>query len=107
MAYTFSFLGSLLALMLAKRARDNVDGTRLRLLRVAALVIGSTGTWLMHFVAILGFDVPGLALRFALAVSALSLALAVGIVGFGLLVVGLGQRLSALRFLFGGPITGI
>ena len=107
MAYTFSFLGSLLALMLAKRARDNVAGKRLRLLLVAALVLGSTGIWLMHFVAMLGFDVPGMALRYDLAVTAVSLALAVGIVAFGLLVVGLGQRLAAWRFLFGGPITGI
>jgi len=107
MAYTFSFLGSLLALMLAKRARDNNGGKRLRLLLVAALILGSTGIWLMHFVAILGFDVPGLALRYDLFVTALSLTIAVGIVGFGLLVVGLGRRLAAWRFLFGGPITGI
>ncbi len=107
MAYAFSFLGSLLALMLAKRARDNHDGKRLRLLLIAALVLGSTGIWLMHFVAILGFDVPGTALRYDLFVTALSLAIAVGIVGFGLLVVGLGEQLAAWRFLFGGPITGI
>jgi NO-binding membrane sensor protein with MHYT domain len=107
MAYAFSFLGSLLALLLAKRARDSRDGKRLRLLLIAALVLGSTGIWLMHFVAILGFDVPGLVLRYDLFVTALSLAIAVGIVGFGLLVVGLGEQLAAWRFLFGGPITGI
>jgi len=106
LAYTFSVLGSLLALMIAIRARERTGGRRIGLLVLAATVLGSTGIWLMHFIAMLGFDVPSLSLRYDLWLTMVSLVTAVVVVGFGLLVVGTG-RLSVWRVLLGGPITGL
>jgi NO-binding membrane sensor protein with MHYT domain len=60
----------------------------------------------MHFVAMLGFEVPTLSMRYNVFLTAFSLVLAVVVVGFGLLVVGLG-RLTVWRILIGGPLTGI
>jgi NO-binding membrane sensor protein with MHYT domain len=107
LAYLFSFLGSLLALMLAIRARERTGVARFRTLLLSAVVLGSTGVWLTHFVAMIGFDVPSLTLRYDLLRTALSLGLAVSMVAFGLLVVGLGRRPSLGRVLIGGPVTGL
>jgi NO-binding membrane sensor protein with MHYT domain len=104
--YVFSFLGSLLSLVFAARAREATGGRRIRLLLVAAGTLGTTGIWLMHFVAMLCFEVPTLSMRYNVPLTAFSLLLAIVVVGFGLLVVGLG-RLTAWRILLGGPLTGI
>ncbi len=106
LSYVFSFLGSLLALMLAIRARELSGRARVRPLLLSALVLGSTGIWLMHFVAMIGFDVPLLALRFDVVRTVFSLVLAVAVVAFGLLVVGLG-RPTIPRILVGGVVTGL
>jgi NO-binding membrane sensor protein with MHYT domain len=105
-AYVFSFLGSLLALVFTARARESTGRRRIRLLLIAAGTLGSTGIWLMHFVAMLGFEVPGLSMRYDVVLTAFSLVLAVVVVGFGLLVVGVG-RLTLWRILIGGPLTGV
>jgi NO-binding membrane sensor protein with MHYT domain len=50
-----SFLGSLLGLVLATRAREASGRSRARWLALAAVSIGGTGIWLMHLMAMLGF----------------------------------------------------
>jgi len=106
LAYVMSFLGSLLGLVLATRARDATGAGRARWLALAAVAIGGTGIWLMHFMAMIGFDVPSTVVRYDLPMTLLSVAVAVVIVGVGLFVVGMG-RPSVLKVLVGGVFTGL
>nr|WP_277349785.1 MHYT domain-containing protein [Planosporangium thailandense] len=101
-----SFLGSLLGLVFAARARDVTGAQRIRWLALAAVAIGGTGIWLMHFMAMVGFDVPSTVVRYDVPITVASVVLAIAIVGIGLLIVGTGQP-SAWKLLIGGPITGI
>jgi NO-binding membrane sensor protein with MHYT domain len=106
LAYVMSFLGSLLGLVLATRARESTGASRARWLLLAAVAIGGTGIWLMHFMAMIGFDVPSTVVRYDVPMTILSVVLAVVIVGIGLLIVGMGQP-SVLKILFGGVCTGL
>ena len=106
LAYVLSFLGSLLGLVFTARSRESSGASRARWLSLAAISIGSTGIWLMHFMAMLGFDVPGTTVRYDVSVTALSAGFAVVIVGLGLFTVGFG-RPSAVKIVLGGTFTGI
>jgi NO-binding membrane sensor protein with MHYT domain len=106
LAFVLSFLGSLLGLVLTARAREATGLARVRWLALAAVAIGGTGIWLMHFMAILGFDVPGSIVRYDVLTTVASLLIAVAIVCGGLFVVGIG-RPSALKVVLGGVFTGI
>jgi NO-binding membrane sensor protein with MHYT domain len=106
-AYLISFTGSLLGLYCTARARDARPGSiRSRWLALAAVAIGGGGIWLMHFTAMLGFDVATSPLRYDLPLTVASLVLGVGAVGIGLFVVGHGDP-SAARIAAGGAFTGI
>jgi NO-binding membrane sensor protein with MHYT domain len=79
---------------------------RTRWLLFGGVAIGAIGIWTMHFIAMLGFTIPGETIRYNVPVTILSLLVAVGIVCVGLLIVGSGE----LRFgtlLAGGVITGL
>jgi NO-binding membrane sensor protein with MHYT domain len=107
LAYTLSVLGSLLGLTCTARARKLQPGARRGgWLLLAAWAIGGTGIWTMHFMAMLGFGIPGSAVRYDIPKTVASAVIAVGVVGLGLFIVGLG-RPSALRVLFGGLFTGL
>jgi NO-binding membrane sensor protein with MHYT domain len=106
LAYVMSFLGSLLGLVFTARSRESSGGSRARWLILAAVSIGSTGIWLMHFMAMLGFDVPASVVRYDVGMTALSLGIAVVIVGLGLFTVGFG-RASGPKIVFGGTFTGV
>jgi NO-binding membrane sensor protein with MHYT domain len=106
LAYVLSFLGSLLGLVLAARARDVTGMSRVRWLALSAVAIGGTGIWLMHFMAMAGFDVPSTVVRYDVPMTLASVVLAVTIVGAGLLTVGMG-RPALWKLLIGGPITGL
>ncbi len=106
LAYVMSFLGSLLGLVLATRARDSAGASRARWLALAGVAIGGTGIWLMHFMAMIGFDVPATIVRYDVPTTILSLVISVMIVSFGLFVVGMG-RPAVWKVLVGGPVTGI
>ena len=106
-AYLLAFVGSLLGLVCTARARATPErGRRSRWLVLAAVAIGGAGIWLMHFMAMLGFDVPASPLRYDPYLTMASLVIAVVTVGCGLFVVGFGERLP-LRVLGGGVITGL
>jgi NO-binding membrane sensor protein with MHYT domain len=96
----------LLGLVLATRAREASGLSRARWLALAAVSIGGTGIWLMHFMAMLGFDVPSMVIRYDVPLTILSVVIAVVIVGVGLLIVGMG-RPKVWRVLVGGLCTGI
>jgi NO-binding membrane sensor protein with MHYT domain len=101
-----SFLGSLLGLVLATRARDHTGVSRARWLALAGVAIGGTGIWLMHFMAMIGFDVPSTIVRYDVPITILSLVISVVIVGLGLFVVGMG-RPAVWKVLIGGLCTGL
>ena len=105
-AYLLAFLGSFLGLLCTGRARAAQSrGRRNRWLIIAALAIGGGAIWLMHFTAMLGFDVPASPVRYDVRLLLDSLALSVGIVGLGLMVVGHGKS-SPVKIIVAGVITG-
>jgi NO-binding membrane sensor protein with MHYT domain len=92
-AFVLAFLGSYLGLLCTERARAaRTRGRRNRWLIIAAFSIGGAAAWLMHVVAILGFDVPDSPVRYNLSLTVASLGLAVAGVGAGLMIVGPGTR---------------
>jgi NO-binding membrane sensor protein with MHYT domain len=105
LAYVMSAVGSLLGLLLMAKARIRRGRARNRLLIYAAVAIGGTGIWLMHFVGMLGFDVPASNVRYDLWLTAASLAIAVLIVGAGLFLAGHG-RLGFWRLVGAGTLVG-
>ena len=105
-AYLLAFLGSFLGLLCTGRARAaRSKGRRSRWLIIAAFAIGGAAIWLMHFTAMLGFDVPSSPVRYDVGLTMVSLALAVAFVGIGLLIVGHGRR-SLPKTATAGAITG-
>jgi NO-binding membrane sensor protein with MHYT domain len=106
LAYLMSFLGSFLGLRCTTRSRASAGASRIRWLVVAAVSIGITGIWVMHFIAMLGFTIPGETIRYSVTVTLGSMLLAVAFVLIGLLIVGLGQP-NIRTLLLGGLITGL
>jgi NO-binding membrane sensor protein with MHYT domain len=107
LAYALSVLGSLLGLTCTARARRLLPGNkRAGWLMMAAWAIGGTGIWTMHFMAMLGFGVPGSTVTYDIGRTALSAVIAVGVVGIGVFIAGLGKA-SAPRVLIGGLFTGV
>ncbi|NUT31654.1 MAG: histidine kinase [Hamadaea sp.] len=106
LAYVLAFTGSFTGLVCTARARQ--AGTRARRARwlvLGSLAIGGAGIWLMHFMAMLGFDIPASQVRYEPVTTAASLAFAVVAVGFGLFFVGTGRRRLA-KIPVGGVFTG-
>jgi NO-binding membrane sensor protein with MHYT domain len=106
-AFLLAFLGSFLGLLCTRRARDaRTRSRRNRWLVIAAFAIGGGAIWLMHFAAMLGFDVPDSPVRYSIPATLLSFVFAVVTVGVGLLVVGHGRR-SVPKVVAAGLLTGI
>ncbi len=96
-AYAMSVLGSLLGLVSTERARATTDPRRRAwLLVLAAWAIGGTGVWVMHFVAMIGFSVPGSPVRYDVPITVASFLIAVVVVGVGLFIVGFDDRTLVL-----------
>jgi NO-binding membrane sensor protein with MHYT domain len=105
--FLVAFLGSFLGLLSTARARGaRSRGRRTRWLIIAAFAIGGAAIWLMHVVAVLGFDVPASPVRYNPFLIVLSLAFAVVTVGLGLMVVG-HRRRSFPKTAVAGVFTGI
>ncbi|MGN9839547.1 MHYT domain-containing protein [Nonomuraea sp. H19] len=106
LAYVMSCMGSMLGLRLTAQAHASRGGTRARWLLGAAVSIGGTGIWVMHFIAMMGFDVEGTQIKYDVPLTAASAVVAIVVVGTGLFLVSYGRgRLPAL--LGGGLLTGL
>ena len=79
---------------------------RARWLTLAALAIGTTGIWVMHFIAMLGFAIPGEIIRYNVPFTILSMVIAVVVVGIGVFIVGFGRAGNG-PLLLGGTIIGL
>jgi NO-binding membrane sensor protein with MHYT domain len=106
-AFLLAFLGSFFGLLCTRRARDaRTRSRRNRWLAIAAFAIGGGAIWLMHFAAMLGFDVPDSPVRYSIPMTILSFLFAVVTVGVGLVVVGNGRR-SGPKVVASGFLTGV
>ena len=104
LAYLMSCMGCFLGLRCTTRARAYQGAARARWLALAAAAIGSTGIWVMHFIAMLGFAIPGQSIRYNVPVTILSMVIAVVVVGIGTFIVG--YRTGNGPLLLGGAIIG-
>lgn len=106
LAYVTSFTGAAIGLTCTLHSRQAPTNTvRMAWLVLASLSIGGVGIWLMHFIAMLGFGVPGSPVRFDVGRTLLSAVLAVAAVFGGLLV--LGRRFVPWRLAVAGLVTGL
>jgi NO-binding membrane sensor protein with MHYT domain len=101
-----SCMGAFIGLRCTARARPFQGVARLRWLLLGGVSIGVTGVWLMHFIAMLGFTIPGETIHYNVPVTILSLLVAVVIVCVGLVIVGFSPN-GYGPLLLGGLITGI
>ena len=106
LAYLMSCLGAFLGLRCITRARAYAGWPKAAWLTVAAVSVGATGIWVMHFVAMLGFTVPGQSILYNVPVTLASMLVAVLVVGIGLFIVGYSDGGPA-RIVLGGTIIGI
>lgn len=107
LAYVMSVVGSLLGLHCTARARAATGGTRAKWLGLAAVAIGGTGVWVMHFIAMMGFRVDGVQIRYDVVITLVSMLVAIAVVGAGLLIVGFGEGRPRAALIGGGVITGL
>jgi len=105
LAYGISFLGSFLGLRCATRAQAHQGAARVRWLLLAGVAIGTAGIWVMHFVAMLGFTIPGEQLHYNVPLTIASMVIAVVVVSAGLLIAGMGTGLRPL--VTGGLVIGV
>lgn len=108
LAYVTSFTGAAIGLTCTLHSRQAPTNTvRMAWLVLASLSIGGVGIWLMHFIAMLGFDTPGSPVRYDIGRTAISAVLSIGAVFLGLVVFGVRTRFSLWRLLLAGLITGL
>jgi NO-binding membrane sensor protein with MHYT domain len=111
LGYAMSALGAFLGLRCVILARAYEGAARARWLVLAAVAIGAVGIWAMHFIAMLGFTVPGEPLLYNIPLTVASMLLAVAVVGIGLLFVGFGPGGYGAggwaRLVAGGVIIGV
>jgi NO-binding membrane sensor protein with MHYT domain len=106
LGYVVSCLGAFLGLRCVTRASYHQGLVRAGWLVIAATAIGATGIWAMHFIAMLGFAIPGQHISYNVPITIASMLIAIAVVGAGLLIVGFGDG-GPPRLLTGGLTVGI
>lgn len=104
-SYFAACLGALVALRSTRWALLSEGRSRRNWLAFAAVSLGG-GIWSMHFVAMLGFAVAGVEIRYNVPLTVLSLIVAIVVVGAGLFTVGYSRRPN-VAVLVGGVATGL
>ncbi|MFD4353407.1 MHYT domain-containing protein [Nocardia sp. NPDC058519] len=104
LAYAMSVIGSMLALRCMVRSR--ASGMHGGWLTAAAIALGGTGIWVMHFIAMLGFSVRGVTIRYNVPITLFSAAVAMGVVWLGLSIV-VRRSWDSAALPVGGTITGL
>ncbi|WP_280698235.1 MHYT domain-containing protein [Kitasatospora sp. GP82] len=104
-SYVVACIGALLALRSTRWALISEGRTRRNWLIFASFSLG-LGIWSMHFIAMLGFSVSGVEIRYNVPLTVLSLIIAIGVVGVGLFTVGYSNR-PLLALPVGGVTTGL
>jgi len=106
LGYAVSCLGAFLGLRCVMQARVNDGRRRKGWLCLAAVALGATGIWAMHFIAMLGFTIPGQTIQYSVPLTLASMLLAIVVVGAGLFIVAYGGG-GWKRLLAGGVIVGL
>jgi NO-binding membrane sensor protein with MHYT domain len=106
LAYAMSCLGAFLGLRCTTRAMAASGRTRLSWLLLAALSIGTTGIWVMHFIAMLGYTIPSEQIQYSVPLTIASMLIAVVVVGIGLLIVGFARQ-NWRNLILAGAFTGV
>ncbi|WP_323379848.1 MHYT domain-containing protein [Streptomyces alkaliphilus] len=105
LGFLMAMLGSTLGLRCTVRGLTTVGRRRLGWLALGAVAIG-TGIFTMHFIGMMGFTSPALPITYDATISYASLAVAILVVGLGVLLVGL-HPTSVPALLLAGVITGL
>jgi NO-binding membrane sensor protein with MHYT domain len=106
LGYIMSCLGAFLGLRCVTRARVHEGRAKAAWLSLAAVSIGACGIWVMHFIAMLGFTIPGQSITYNVPVTIVSMLIAIAVVGAGLFIVGYGDG-SLQRLVIAGLVVGI
>ena len=106
LGYAMSCLGAFLGLRCVTRARAYTGAARARWLILAAVAIGAGSVWAMHFIAMLGFTIPGQTILYNVPVTIVSMLIAIVVVGIGLFIVTWGNG-GWRPLLTGGAIVGV
>jgi NO-binding membrane sensor protein with MHYT domain len=107
LGYLMSSLGAFLGLLSVSRARAYQGISRALWLLLASVSLGATGIWAMHFIAMLGFTIPGQTILYNVPLTLGSMLVAVAVVAVGLFVVGYRRSQGPGPLLAGGVIVGI
>ncbi|WP_017571218.1 MHYT domain-containing protein [Nocardiopsis halotolerans] len=103
-AFTVSVIGSFLGLSFASRARRATGLVRWQWLTLASLSLGGMAVWSMHFIAMMGFSPPGVAIRYDAVLTMVSGVIAIAAMAVALTLTILRRRASWL--LLSGFISG-
>jgi NO-binding membrane sensor protein with MHYT domain len=75
-------------------------------LLLAAVSLGATGVWAMHFIAMLGFTIPGQTILYNVPLTILSMLVSVAVVAIGLFIVGFSRSQGTVPLVAGGSLSG-
>ena len=106
LGYAVSCLGAFLGLRCVTRSRAYTGYARARWLALAAVTLGATGIWAMHFIAMLGYTIPGQQILYNVPLTIISMLIAIIVVGIGLFIVGFAKG-GSLPLITGGVIVGL
>ncbi|MET8474749.1 MHYT domain-containing protein [Streptomyces sp. NPDC006422] len=104
-AYLMACLGGALGLRCTTRSLLVANSWRMGWFALGSAAIGS-GIWTMHFIAMMGFSVEGVPIRYDPLTTFASLGVAILMVGIGVFIVGYKGATGASLFT-GGTITGL
>ncbi|MEU2247729.1 MHYT domain-containing protein [Streptomyces sp. NPDC019224] len=104
-AFLMACLGAALGLRCTTRSVRTGHSFRAGWLALGATSIGS-GIWTMHFIAMVGFSVEDVPIGYDRPITFASLAVAIGMVGIGIFLVGY-RGATRMALVTGGTITGL